>query len=88
MNDLGSSPFSQFDFWNDNDFWRAAAHDRQMDRNSPFKNNYMGNEFMVVLITVLITSLFPFRLDPNSLNVLGKQLTSTPEVKNPMQVQL
>ena len=41
-NDVESSPFSQFDFWNQNEFILAAAHDRQMDPNSPFKANYMG----------------------------------------------
>jgi len=43
MNDLAASPFSEFDFWNDNNFVRAAAHDRQMQmgHNSPFQANYM-----------------------------------------------
>ena len=41
-NDVESSPFSQFDFWDQNEFILAAAHDRQMDPNSPFKENYMG----------------------------------------------
>ena len=41
-NDIESSPFSELDFWNDSEFVLAAAHDRQMDPNSPFKANYMG----------------------------------------------
>ncbi|KAL5246914.1 hypothetical protein ACHWQZ_G018950 [Mnemiopsis leidyi] len=40
-NDIESSPFSELDFWNDSEFVLAAAHDRQMDPNSPFKANYM-----------------------------------------------
>merc|ERR1712224_574798 len=34
-NDVESSPFGRFDFWDQEEFILAAAHDRQMDPISP-----------------------------------------------------
>jgi len=49
-NDFESSPFSQFSFWNNNDFVRAAAHDRQMESNSPFKATFMECSCLQALV--------------------------------------